>query len=453
MIRLVLTVALFVSGLVVQAQQLTKIKAGDTLTVVTANQIQYSGDFIVSSDGTITIQVFGQFHVAGKDVVQVTKEVQSKAREYVRNAQVTVILKQELQQFVYLVSENDLNGETAWTPGINVRQLISRHPTLGPLDSYVAKLYSAGQPPKTIDVVKLMRKEDESQNLVLNPGDVLTLLPAASKPVWVVGAVNKPGLVRLRDKDGASQAIALANGVVSSQFSSSQVTVTLRRGADSWTKPIGELDSPDQWQLEPGDTLSIQLPKLIKVTVGGFVKRSGEVTVRDNAPLLSAVESAGGANEAGTLQRVLVFRKGQVLVEDARSVGMGGEDGGQGVEDGDFIYVSENKRTYQVFGFVNRPGTKVMADSHKVTLSDALSESEGLNPKGTYRNTIVLRAGADGKFIPAKYDFDRYIKDGDASQNPELLPGDIVFFNQVSGTSIQDLLRILPSLLLLERLF
>lgn len=444
---------MFLIGLVVQAQEPTKIKPGDTLMVVTANQAQYSGEFIVSSDGSITIQVFGRFDVKGKTVSEVQREVQRTAREYVKDANVTVILKQELPLYVYLVSERDPNGETPWTPGLKLRQLIARHPNLDSLDIYVAKLYSAGVPVRVIDVVKLMRNEDESQNVDLKPGDVLTLLPAASKPVWVTGAVNRPGQVRLKDGDGVSQAIALVNGVLNNQFSPSQVMVNLRRGDQSWSKPLSDIDTGEQWALEAGDTISVQLPRLVKVTVGGFVKKSGEVTVRDDSPLISAIEGAGGTSEEGTLARVLVFRKGQVTSQDLRSVTAGGQDGGGNVQDGDFIYVSENRRTYQVFGFVNKPGTKIMPDSHVIRMSDALAAGDGLKEKGTYRNAVLLRADDNGKFVPAKFNFDRYVKNGDASQNPEIKPGDIVFFDQTSGTTLQDLLRVLPSLLLLERLF
>lgn len=448
-----MTAVLLVCGLAASAQQPTKLKPGDILTVVTAGQAQYSGEFLIGSDGSITIQVLGRFEVAGKTAEEVEASVQRRAREFVKDAIVTVILKQELPLFVYLVSEKDPNGETPWSPGLKLRQLIARHPNLDSLDLYSAKLYSKGKPARTVDIVKLMRNEDETQNLELQPGDVLTLLPAASKPVWVVGAVNRPGQVRLKETDGISQAIALVNGVINTPFTPSQITVTLRRGDMARSRPLSDLDTGEQWTLEAGDTISVQLPKQIKVVVGGYVKKAGEITVREDSPLISAVEGAGGTSEEGTLERVLVFRAGEVFAKDLRSITQGGSEGGGNLVDGDFVYVSENKRTIKVFGFVTKPGTKLIPDSKTFRLSDALAAADGLRERGTYRGVYLLRTDENGKLVPKKFDFDRYMKNGDATQNPELRPGDIVFFNQISGTSLQDVLRVLPNLLLFGQLF
>lgn len=436
------------------AQEPVRVKPGDILTVITANQLQYSGDFTIATDGSIQIQVLGQFTVSGKTVSEIQSLVQRRAREYVRDAIVSIVLKQQLPQFVFLVSEKVIDGTVVWTPGFTIRQLIAKHPNLDSLDNYVAKLFSLKQTWRSIDLVKLVRQGDETQNYLLEPGDVLSLLPKASKPVWVVGSVNRPGLVRLSEADGVSQAIALTGGVLNTAFSPSQITITLRRGEQTWSRILSNVESDPAWKLEIGDTVSVQFPKQIKVSVGGFVKRPGEVTVRELSPILAGIESSGGTEVNGTLERVLLFRKGEVLLMDLRSVSQNGTDGGQILEDGDFIYVSENKRTVQVFGFVMKPGTQVIPDGHSYHLSDALAKSEGLVPqKGTYRNAVVLRAGPNGKFIPTKYNFDRYMKDGDSSQNPEIKPGDVLYFDQISGTTIQEILRVLPSIVLLERLF
>ncbi len=434
-------------------QTATTIEPFDTLTIVTANQPQYSGDFRVTSDGSVNMPVFGRFDLSGKTLQSAQDMIQAKAREYVRDAVVSVVMKQQADRFVYLVTNMAPDGAVPWVPGLDLRQLVAKNPTLQPLDTYIARLYRAGSPPKNVDVVRLLRSDDSSQNLLLQPGDVFAMLPSADKPVWVVGAVMRPGEVQLEQDGGVSAAIALAGGLSTTTVSSSQVTVILRRGDKSVQKTLSEVEKGNAWGLQAGDTITVQLPRTIKVTVGGYVVKPGDVSVRDDSALLAGIQGAGGVNDNGTLERTLLFRHGEVLEFDARSLAQGGTNAGISLQDGDFIYVPENKRDYQVFGFVNRPGRKLMPDSRMTRLSDALAASEGLKQNGTYRRAVVLRPGKDGKFIPTRYDFDRYMKNGEEAQNPVLKPGDIVFFDQTSGTTVQDLLRILPSIVLVDRLF
>ena len=435
------------------AQTSVLVKPGDTLTVVTAGMPAYSGDFVVSSDGTIQMPVFGQFTVQNRTIADIQKSILAKAKDYIRDPNISVILKLQIVQYVYLGSEKVQDGTFPWTPGLTLRQLVAKHPNLDALDAYVAKFFSPSKGAIGIDLVKLVREGREDQNFVLEPGDVLTLLPKGSRPVWVVGSVSKPGIVRLSDNDGVSHALALAGGVQSLGFSPSQVAITLRRGETVWTKSLAALDSEPVWALEPGDTVSVMLPKQIKITVGGFVKKPGDVLIRENSPIFAGVEAAGGAEFEGSLSRVLIFRKGEILSQDLRDMMSDTKSPGGSLEDGDFVYVSENKQTYNVFGYVNRPGKKFIPDGHEIRLSDALASSEGLQAKGTYRNVVLLRAGSNGKFVAEKFNFDRYMKNGDASQNPKIRTGDVVFFDQVSGTTIQDILRVLPSVILLQGLF
>ena len=450
--RLLLVLLTVVTAVTVFAQGQTLLKAGDQLTVTTANRPQYSGDYIVGTDGSFTVQILGRFEAAGRTLKDVEASVRRRVREFVRDADVTVILKQELPSFVYLVAPRVQDGAVIWIPGMTVRQLVGKYNDLQPLDTYSAKLYSRGEKAVEINLVALMRQGDESQNRELKPGDVLALLPAADVPVWVVGSVRSPGQIRLKGAEGAKEAIAAAGGLAGST-SPAEVTVLLRRGSETFRSTLSEVSLREVWALQGGDTLVVQAPLMVTVSVGGFVKKPGEVTVREGSPLMAAVVQAGGLESDGTMERTLLFRSGEVRALDLRSLAKGGTDPGDRVMSGDFIYVPENKRDYSVLGFVVRPGRKLIPDGRPVRMADALSASEGLSARGTHRHAVLLRADSNGKYVAKRYDFDKYVKDGDASQNPEIIAGDIVFFDQVSGTNLSDVLRFLPNLLLIDRLF
>jgi protein involved in polysaccharide export with SLBB domain len=228
----------------------------------------------------------------------------------------------------------------------------------------------------------------------------------------------------------------------------------MRRGDQSSTKTLAEVLEGQTWDLNPGDTISVELPKFLSVTIGGSVQKPGEIKIRQGTTIVPAIQAAGGPLDTGTLQNLILFRGDETRVFDGRSLAQGGTDPGFALQAGDFVYVPENLREYHVLGFVMRPGRKLMPDTKPVRLVDAIAASEGINnAKGTYRHMIVMRPDTTGKYIVHKYDLDRYLKDGDASQNPEIQPGDIVFVDQTSGTALIDILRLIPNLILLDRFF
>ena len=183
------------------------------------------------------------------------------------------------------------------------------------------------------------------------------------------------------------------------------------------------------------------------------MNRPGEVKVREGSSFAAAIETAGGTSPTGTLEGAILFRGSETTVFDARSLAKGGTDKGITVQQGDFIYVPTNKREFHVLGFVMKPGPRLIPDQKDLRLADCLSLAEGLKPNGTMRRAVIMHANGEGKMVAKRYDLDKFVKDGDQSQNPQIAPGDIVFFDQTSGTTITEVLRIIPSLLLLDRFF
>jgi protein involved in polysaccharide export with SLBB domain len=179
------------------------VVAGDTVRVVTQGFEQYTGDFLVGSDGKFTVPVFGEFAASGRTLREIERDVRARARLYLRDPSVTVTLLTMARRFVYLVSENMREGPVEWKDGMDVRQLVASHTNLAALDAYEVRLYRGGDLVRTIDLVKLMRDGSESENVAVVPGDVVTMLPVASKTVSVFGMVLRAGDVRIRPEQGA----------------------------------------------------------------------------------------------------------------------------------------------------------------------------------------------------------------------------------------------------------
>ena len=98
---------------------------------------------------------------------------------------------------------------------------------------------------------------------------------------------------------------------------------------------------------------------------------------------------------------------------------------------------------YFVIGDVAQPGAKVM--THRLTVTEALSEAGGILRTGNKKKVVVLRRQADGTLQPILVNV-AAIERGRVPDNIYLAPGDQVAVPGNRFKSIQDLLGFLPIL-------
>lgn len=433
------------------AQGETALAAGDKVFVNTAGLEQYSGEFLVQVDGTLTAGRLGRFQAAGRTVAELEADIRAAARKFIRDPQVTVGAVSQTARKVYLICDQVPNGIVDWLPGMTARQLIARANRLEPLDSYDGQVFRSGSLLDRLDVRALL--SGKRDDLPLLPGDIVALVPAASVLASVEGTVPRPGPVRVRPGDSVASVLAQAGGVsaaVLETFTAEQVVVALRRGGETVRRSLAEVLNGDPVPVQEGDTVVVSPPALVRAMVGGRVKSPGAVTLVAGSSLAEAVEAAGGALADGGLHSVVVVRQGEAYRFDART-----EAGAQQqpLREGDFLVVPATDRVVHVFGFVNQAGAKLMPSSGPMRLSDALAAAGGLSVKGVARRAVLVRAGEDGRYRASTFNLDAFLRDGDASQNPELAPGDVAYFDQAKGTALSDVLRAIPGLFYLDRIF
>ncbi|MCC6403870.1 MAG: SLBB domain-containing protein [Fimbriimonadaceae bacterium] len=437
-----------------RSQVETAIAPGDRLLVTTAGFQQYSGEFLVMLDGKVTLGPYGSFKASGKTAKQLEGEVILVARKYIRDPLVTIGVSEQKARVVYVLSSRGTDSGFEWTPGMGVRAALNRA-SLGPLDDYSARLFRDGALVATLDLRELFRATPEVPDIPMAPGDILWLADAASVFTMVEGNVQRPGPIRVRPGDSVSDAISRAGGVNESSlvaFTPEEVVVNIQRGHKTISHSLRAVMQGAGGSVEEGDRIVVERPAQVRATLGGRVAVPGTRAFRAGTSIAEAIEQSGGPGPEGTLREVLVFRGSTVLRFDLYALAKGGQKG-PALEDGDFVSVPVNERAVYVFGFVERPGKKHLADTLEPRLADALDLGGGLQPRGTLRRAVVLRSNEKGEFKETIYNLDVFLKDGDLSQNPALMPGDVVFFDQTRGTSLADILRVLPGLLLAERVF
>ncbi len=171
-----------------------KVGPGDVLDVVVLGESAVTGPFGVGPDGTITLSMGGHIPVAGLTLPQVTEKVSAALKDYIKDPQVVVSLRQAApkHEFVYLVGQVGKTGAFEMPAGRTVGELIA-----------VAGGYTAGAALSQamiirkdttirVDLGQVLLEGNASANTTLESGD-LVIVPEVQSRVVVMGQVGKPG--------------------------------------------------------------------------------------------------------------------------------------------------------------------------------------------------------------------------------------------------------------------
>ncbi|HKP74446.1 MAG TPA: polysaccharide biosynthesis/export family protein [Longimicrobiaceae bacterium] len=96
-----------------------------------------------------------------------------------------------------------------------------------------------------------------------------------------------------------------------------------------------------RYEAEP----SFVIEPMIRVTVGGEVRQPGVQTVRPSATTFQAVAQAGGVTERGRMNRVALYRDGQVRMLDLAAAGSG--DARERLHSGDVLVVERRSTIFR----------------------------------------------------------------------------------------------------------
>ena len=225
--------------------------AGDVIKITVANEENLGATVTVSSDGFITYGFLGDFRVDGLTVGQLDAQITSiLGQDYLVNPDVTLEVIKPRSKKVYIMGMvkqpgyHELQGDqrllgtllSAGGPSaFTTEAKILRLPTK---QDMVSGAGADSVSPVIVDLNKLFNEGDQSQNLLLQDGDVIMIaekgsaVTADGKPVlgpmqfYVVGSVAKPGIYNYQDNDTALDAILRAGGFT--EFASRNETKVVR---------------------------------------------------------------------------------------------------------------------------------------------------------------------------------------------------------------------------------
>jgi len=197
---------------------------------------------------------------------------------------------------------------------------------------------------------------------------------------------------------------------------------------------------------DPIVSVTIERYRPIRVAIGGQVKGPGIYEMRAGDTVLTLLYRGGGVLEDGSadLRRGTFRRKNSselIPIDLFSMLTRGNLTQNYALEDGDELVVpQETRNRVLIMGTVRNPTS--LPYKEPMTLADALSLSGGPVPlRSLLSRTMILRerAGLPGTYIRIEANLVRFLKDGDASQNITLRPGDIVVVPDTKTPNVEVL--------------
>jgi polysaccharide export outer membrane protein len=252
--------------------------------------------------------------------------------------------------------------------------------------------------------------QPEPEEYKLQPDDIIRMQVFGEPDLSVEQAVNPSGYIN----------IPLVGQIRVQDLTQDELALLIRTALSKYL-------------VEPKVQLTLSGVRDPRVFVLGQVGRPGPVSFKQGQRIMEAIAGAGSYNEIAWLEEATLTHKGSQEADplDLRKLFLDG-DMSQNVQlkDGDTIFIPEDtKNKYFVLGEVMRPMMYRLREN--VTVMDAITTAGGPTPKGTLKDTYIIR-GDPGSPQRIKVDIGKLVKGGDLTQNIMLEPGDVVYVAESS---------------------
>jgi protein involved in polysaccharide export with SLBB domain len=331
-------------------QAIAKVHPGDRVAVLVYNHPELSGQSVVDGAGRISLPLAGGVDTTNLDPAEIAQRVRYRLAPYVRKVAVDVQLVSQGQS---IFVAGGPGGVLAYNPGENLSsafaqlrtQAVAVNANASP-DAPTSDLDHGRADLEHVSILRdgtVMGPFDASYGglgsggaTVLQPGDTIEL---PNKPIKVLvrGDVKQPGYAYLGPNESMSSAITQAGGGLPT---SSISNIMLERAGVRQTIAFGSAQFSQPAQA--GDVLFV--PRAPTITVVGMVVKPGDLQLRNDSTLLSALYGAQGIQKWADLKRVQVMHNGQHTTYDVTRLTHGDVSQNPQLVDGDTVFVPEGHK-------------------------------------------------------------------------------------------------------------
>ena len=265
----------------------------------------------VRPGGYITFPLVGSIRASGRTPEQLREQITAQLSTYVRNPQVAVIVRAYNSRKVSVLGEVKTPGLHRISSNISVLEALSRSGGMSENADLRGTLVLRGQQIVPVDFTRLLKQGDPTQNIPLQPGDVILVPNLNEKKVFVLGQVRTPQVVSLTPDLSVVEALSRAGGLTEEADLSGAMVV--RSGSAlpvSFDKLMHGNDLSQNIRLQPDDTILIPDIRDKKVFVLGTVRSPLVATLKPGTTLVEAISMAGGFADGARTSNILVVRGG-----------------------------------------------------------------------------------------------------------------------------------------------
>jgi len=232
LLRAIVSLALLKAVLVLPARAAEPdyvLAPEDSISVIVLRHSELNVSALIPPDGKIVMPIAGEIVAAGKTRSQLAKDIADGLRGRVADPEVSVMLDTPRIIRVYVLWAGlapavrpDLApqktapmppGVFDLKPGWRVTELLAAAGGLSAAPEHAAaRLARQDGRVLEIDLVKVLATPNAPENVKVEPGDLLAVLPSAAAGAYVIGRVGKPGFFRLGPGAGVAEAIRSAGG-------------------------------------------------------------------------------------------------------------------------------------------------------------------------------------------------------------------------------------------------
>ena len=257
------------------------IGAEDMLQISVWGNNELSVHVPVRPDGMVSMPLIGDVKADGKTPLELKKAIEKELTRYVKAPVVSVTVTAINSFKVYVFGDgvsriNNISGDTAGGAAaiapaasgqITLRrnttllQLIAQIGNVSNIDLPNAYLLRAGKK-VAVSFEQLVTKGDYSQDVKLEPNDIIYLPGGFSNRIRVTGAVRTPGLIPFSEGMTALDAVLAAGGFT--EYASQNGVLVSRKEGDAIQKHKIKLkdvmngDIQKNFLLKPGDVVTVK---------------------------------------------------------------------------------------------------------------------------------------------------------------------------------------------------